>query len=100
MCMQAGVVPRDDDEIKEFSEPCDSNTFSDVTEATDVERLLPMQSGKRMRMMQMARHEEEEDESADKEDTEVVPALETTDLGAASSLVHCLGNRILSADTP
>ncbi|KAK2635367.1 hypothetical protein Ddye_030159 [Dipteronia dyeriana] len=78
LCMQAGVVQRDDDDIRALIDPCNSNTFSDVIEAADVERLLSLGSRNRQRIIQQM-YEEQDAESEDEEDPGAVspPATES-----------------------
>ncbi|KAK3189511.1 hypothetical protein Dsin_029072, partial [Dipteronia sinensis] len=49
LCTQARVSAREDDEIKALNDPCNSETFTDITKDADMERLLPLGSTKRLK---------------------------------------------------
>jgi hypothetical protein len=77
LCRAAGVPERRGDDLLTMGDPCNSRTFHDLTEPQDVERLLPLGSRKRQRLLQQQGGAEGSD---DEEDPGAVPA----DTGAPS----------------
>lgn len=71
LCRDAGVPERRGDDLLTMGDPCNSRTFHDLTEPQDVERLLPLGSRKRQRLLQQQGGDED---SHDEEDPGAVPA--------------------------